>query len=60
MTMTKKDYELVATTIRGHFELEITELEKSRLIDLANSFAEALTSTNPLFNKEKFLQACGL
>jgi len=63
--MTRKDFNLIAETIRllPSFELG-TDLERGpeaevvRFIALCNRFAEALATTNPRFNKDRFIAAC--
>ena len=56
--MTRKDFELIARVIsklhpaENHISLE--------LMDLSEAFANALAITNPLFNRKKFLKACGV
>lgn len=64
MSMTKKDYELIATSIwRAGFVKDKNQVRQQaresmrRLIitDLISS----LQHDNPSFNKEKFLQICG-
>lgn len=51
--MTRKDFELIARTIKllpdGPARRETARL-----------FADALTNTNPRFNRLRFLHACGL
>ena len=53
--MTKKDYELIAevlaTSWHGSQELKS---------GIAYNMAEALEDTNPRFNREIFLKACGV
>lgn len=49
--MTKKDYELIAETIRG---LEVSQLVRERI---ALQFGQALSGTNPLFDHGRFLDA---
>ena len=53
--MTRKDYvliaEVIATSWHGNGELKF---------HLANNMADALAGTNPLFNRDKFLVACGV
>lgn len=53
--MTKKDYELIAEVIatswHGNGELKF---------HLADNMANALETTNPRFNREMFLTACGV
>lgn len=53
--MTRKDYvliaEVIATSWHGNGELKF---------HLASNMADALEGTNPLFNRAKFLDACGV
>jgi hypothetical protein len=53
--MTRKDFELIAEVIATswHGSEETTA-------DLANRMADALEGTNPRFNREMFLTACGV
>lgn len=56
--MTKKDYELIAIVISDLPSfVEVTEVGHERI---ALRFAGALKSKNPKFNRNKFLQACGV
>lgn len=52
--MTKKDFELIASCLNYPKGLRITKE------GLVLRFADTLASKNPRFNKEKFLQACGV
>jgi hypothetical protein len=56
--MTRKDYELIAGVIKAqrgkmHNETETVD-------EVALAMAEALEDTNPRFNRETFLTACGV
>lgn len=53
--MSRKDYELIARTIKMLYG----DLAKADRDLVANRFAEALVGTNPLFNRKRFLAACG-
>lgn len=63
--MTRKDYELIAQTIR---DIRISTSVRGQDIlsrieirdDIARLFAESLANTNPRFDKARFLQACGI
>jgi hypothetical protein len=63
--MTRKDFKLIAETIRllPSFELG-TELARGpqaeivRFAVICHRFAEALATTNPRFNKDRFIAAC--
>jgi hypothetical protein len=52
--MSKKDYELIAQAIADTW----CDAEAQKLI--AESLAEALQAENPLFNRTKFFQICGV
>lgn len=52
MTMTKKDFELIADVIK-----KMQSLGNNHLY-VADMFAEALGKTNPLFDNQRFLKAC--
>ena len=57
--MTKKDYILIAGVIKAQAEGWKAESSQARVIsDLAYAMASALVSTNPLFDRERFLTAC--
>ena len=56
--MTRKDYELIAGVIKAqrgkmHNETETVD-------EVAQAMCEALEDTNPRFNRETFLAACGV
>lgn len=52
--MTKKHFQLVADVVK---EINVRKAHGPRIAEL---FADALAATNPLFNREKFLAACGV
>lgn len=55
--MTKKDYELIADSLRTSY----FNTHKSRDVRLAIiDMADALQITNSKFNRDKFLKACGI
>jgi hypothetical protein len=60
--VSKKDYELIARVLRFRREhLPIGRADVADQIDiLANMFATELAATNPRFNRERFLAACGV
>ena len=63
--MTKKDFELVANVLKAGREMpiEIRETGKKYISHddlVAEKMADELEATNPLFNREKFLVACGV
>lgn len=58
--MTKKDYELIASALKINiWDNDYLENYEDAKI-LFSKIADKLASKNPRFNKEKFLQACGV
>jgi hypothetical protein len=53
--MTKKDFELIAATIAKAFNADRENLEHAAFV-----FEDALSATNPKFDRERFLRACGI
>jgi len=53
--MTRKDFELIAAAVKSVW----LSHEPSRTT-IANSLASALATTNPAFNRARFLTACGV
>ncbi len=62
--MTRKDFELIAATLKPAIQVHVgeypTDITGSALRELARDFADALTRTNPLFDRARFLRACGV
>jgi len=59
--MTRKDYELIAGTLKAlHDDFSNCGSDEVSLSLVAQELASALAGTNPLFNREKFLKACGI
>ncbi len=61
MSMTKKDYELIASTIFVElckYDEDLSSYEA--VCGMAKSLAHELESTNPSFDYNKFLMACGV
>ena len=62
--MTRKDFNLIAEVIRTMPTFDATaqadgpEIEVLRFSALYHRFAEALATTNPKFNKDRFIAAC--
>ena len=50
--MTRRDFQLIADTIR--------ELPQTIRLRVALTFAENLRGTNPRFDRDRFLVACGV
>jgi hypothetical protein len=56
--MTKKDYELIARSIR--VDRELLDFNGKGTADyLSAGLAEQLSAMNPRFDKRRFLDACG-
>ena len=53
--MTRKDFQLIAEVLRDSTAIG-SDFEHAAL---CRDFARALATTNPRFDKEKFLRACG-
>lgn len=62
--MTKKDFELIAGVIQGalNYEQTFNDNEKGAkaVQSIAHTLAVVLASTNPRFNEDTFLKACGV
>ena len=59
--MTRKDYELIAETInRLRVDFDNGGDDTISLSLVADELADALEGTNPRFNREMFLTACGV
>ena len=59
--MTKKDYELIANVIRGCVVFDTTKLTgKEMLVEVSYQLAHFLKQDNPKFDKDKFINACGV
>ena len=63
--MTKKDYDLIATSIwRAGYITDKNAFRQKAKEDIrrliAINLASSLQNDNPKFNKDKFMQACGL
>ena len=59
--MTRKDYQLIASTLADAFGYAAWCLDDE--VDcyrLASHFADALATTNPNFDRQRFLDACGV
>lgn len=59
MTMTKKDYELIATSLRTVYE-NSQGMDTYTYETLVTRLANGLTATNPQFDLNRFLTACGV
>lgn len=55
--MTRKDFELIAMILRLSRE---PQNDTATIEAIAHSFANNLGATNPRFNRETFLAACGV
>jgi len=59
--MTRKDYVMIARTIKGN-QRQFKEGEEGQTLlwILAHQFASELQADNPRFDRDKFLTACGV
>lgn len=61
--MTRKDYELIAGILKGAQNYEATfnnnEQGAKAIEGIAQTFAVVLGTTNPRFDRARFLDACG-
>ena len=55
--MTRKDFQLIADVLTN-FNVDNVANQREVTAMIAESFAAALTKTNPRFNKALFLKAC--
>ncbi len=53
--MTRKDFQLIADVLKAHGTSPMNRLVVQ---ELAVSFAQKLTETNPRFDQKRFVEAC--
>lgn len=58
--MTKKDYELIASVLRQAKYVNKTSADTKVWERICLLHASALGTTNPRFDRDKFLKACGV
>lgn len=58
--MTKKDYELIASVLSQARFVNKTASDTRVWERICLLYASALATTNPRFDRDKFLQACGI
>lgn len=59
--MTKKDFELIARTLRHELEhVACGEDQRDMARSIAVAFADVLARANPAFRRDLFLKACGV
>ena len=59
--MTRKDYILISNILREYVGYASeTEEDTVFMTHLCNDFASKLAGTNPLFDRKRFLEACGV
>lgn len=56
--MTRKDFQFIADVIKAMPSHSVSL--RAQRESCARAFADALPATNPNFNKERFLKACGI
>lgn len=59
--MTRKDFDLIAKVLDSSAQSHAVNpfTGKCMFVELVQDFANALEGTNPRFNRELFLKACG-
>jgi hypothetical protein len=59
--MTRKDFQLIADVLKPWITRDGTPgVEDALCASIARDFADKLASTNPNFDRERFLRACGV
>lgn len=59
--MTRQDYELIARVIRDSLEHNACGQDQREMCEtVAHNFASRLATTNPRFDRARFLRACGV
>lgn len=58
--MTKKDYELIARAIKAHQDSAKSRQGKNMLVSVAMELVKELEAESPLFDRNKFYDACGM
>lgn len=62
--MQRRHFELIARTIKGRMDQARSAPQmawrKPAIEELARDFADQLARTNELFDRERFLKACGV
>jgi hypothetical protein len=60
ITFQRRHYQFIASLLKAEMDLESTVSGMAALQGLARSFASRLASTNPNFDRARFLAACGM
>jgi hypothetical protein len=58
--MTRKDFVLIAATLRTVRPKEEDLSEREQWAGTVRAFADSLATTNARFNRERFCKACGV
>lgn len=59
--MTKKHFKAIAEIIKRHCDLQnIDSAVEETVCDIISDLSDFLATTNPLFDRTKFLDACGI
>lgn len=59
--MTRKDFQLIADVLKPWITRDGTpDVEDALCASIARDFSDKLASTNPNFNRARFLRACGV
>lgn len=60
MSLTKKDYELIAGSLQMTDKWTAKVIRRDLFIILCENLANALNRDNPKFDRNRFLTACGI
>lgn len=61
MTMTRQHFALIADVLKDELQHRACgESQRDMVYSVACEFARVLVRTNPNFNRERFLKACGV
>lgn len=61
MTMTRQHFALIADVLKDSLQHNACGEDQRAMCDtIAHNMASALRTTNPNFNRERFLKACGV
>ena len=60
MGMTRKDFEAVASIIDSELSMKMVNGTEEALVNVATRFADVAQRSNPLFDRARFYEACGV
>ena len=60
LSMQRRHFQMIAAILKAEMDLESTDDGMRSLAHLTREFASRLASTNPGFDRARFLAACGM